>query len=83
MQFIKGGFSFQLKSKLGAWQPGFTLRRIEDACDYQTHLQYIHENPVRAGLCRRADEFPYSSAHYPSEVDPPPHHLLGKNGIGT
>src|SRR5271156_2583959 len=29
MQFIKGGFSFQLKSKLGAWQPGFTLRRIE------------------------------------------------------
>ena len=75
MQFIKGGFSFQLKSKFEVWQSGFTLRRIEDVRDYQTHVRYIHENPVRAGLCTNAEEFCHSSAFRESEIDRAPDHL--------
>jgi putative transposase len=33
-------------------------------------LKYIHENPVRAGLCRYADEYKYSSAYlYKTGID--------------
>ncbi|WP_158747966.1 transposase [Acidobacterium sp. S8] len=74
MQFIKGGFSFRLKSKRDTWQSGFTKRRIEDAKDYANHVNYIHENPVRAKLCARPEDFRYSSANiFP--IDPTPEHL--------
>ena len=75
MQLIKGGFSFQLKSKFDVWQPRFTLHRIEDARDYQTHVRYIHENPVRAGLCSSAEEFPYSSPYRERKINPAPDQL--------
>jgi putative transposase len=75
MQFIKGGFSFRLRSKLDVWQSGFTKHRIEDARDYATHAMYIHENPVRARLCEKAEDFPYSSAAGKFPIDPTPAHL--------
>jgi putative transposase len=75
MQFIKGGFSFRLKSKLDVWQRGFTKRRIEDARDYANHVIYIHENPVRARLCDQGTYFPYSSANGAISIDPAPGHL--------
>jgi putative transposase len=80
MQYIKGGFSFRLKSKLAVWQSGFALRRIEDARDYETHLKYIYENPVRAGLCLNAADYPYSSMGRVGEVDPAPHHMCVEAG---
>jgi putative transposase len=79
MQYIKGGFSFRLKSKLSVWQPSFSLRRIEDGSDYEAHLKYIHENPVRAGLCVRPEDYPYSSVCRAGEVDPAPDHLSIRN----
>ena|SRR5215472_7388465 len=75
MQFIKGGFSFRLQSKRDIWQSGYTKRRIEDAQDYATHATYIHENPVLAHLCPRAEDFPYSSASGIIQIDPVPAHL--------
>jgi len=40
----------------------FILRR---ASDFSTKLSYIHENPVRAGLVARAEDWAWSSAaHY-------------------
>ncbi|HVW76089.1 MAG TPA: transposase [Alloacidobacterium sp.] len=75
MQFIKGGFSFRLKSKLDVWQSGFTKRRIEDARDYANHANYIHENPVRAKLFTRPEDFPYSSAANIPPLDSAPTHL--------
>jgi putative transposase len=75
MQYIKGGFSFRLKSKLGVWQPSFYLRRIEDSRDYEAHLRYIHENPVRAGLCAKPEDYLYSSACKRIDIDPAPYHL--------
>ena len=75
MQFIKGGFSFRLQSKLDVWQSGYTLRRVEDAPDYANHATSIHENPVRAHLCHQAKDFPYSSASGIIPIDPVPTHL--------
>jgi putative transposase len=52
----------------------FILRR---ASDFSRKLVYIHDNPVRAGLVARAEDWPWSSAqHYikktaaPIAVDP-------------
>jgi putative transposase len=75
IQFIKGGFSFRLKSKMPVWEKSFTLRRIEDPRDYESHRDYIHSNPVRAHLCERPEEFPWSSANPRFTVDPVPNHL--------
>lgn len=56
VQLIKGGFSYrakrELQTKLGIWQRGFTDHRIRDTSDYAQHRHYIHQNPVRKGLCQ-------------------------------
>ena len=79
VQFIKGGFSFRAKKKLGSnmevWQKGFQDHRIRDARDYAQHIRYIHENPVRKHLCERASEYPYSSAQFGFELDAVPQGL--------
>lgn len=72
VQFIKGGFSFRLHSKLPVWQASFTNHRIRDEADRVHHSQYIRMNPVRAGLVRAAEEYPYSSANGKYILDPIP-----------
>jgi putative transposase len=63
VQLIKGGFSHRLGSKFPVWQRGFTDRRMRDREDFLTHRTYIHDNPVRARLCQRPEDYPYSSAY--------------------
>jgi len=72
VQFIKGGFSFRLKSKSQTWQASFTNHRIRDEEDFERHREYIHMNPVRAGLSRTSAEYPYSSAAGKFALDPVP-----------
>ncbi len=66
IQYVKGGFSFQLKRQEKwnglVWQESFTQHRVRDRQDYANHVNYIHHNPVRAGLAREDWEYPYSSA---------------------
>jgi len=66
VQFIKGGSSRRITRKLNfrlpVWQRGYTDHRIRDREDYETHLRYIEENPVKAGLADSAKEYPWSSA---------------------
>jgi putative transposase len=75
-QFIKGGFSYRAKKELNyrfeVWERGFTDQRIRDAEDYQRYRNYIHQNPVRAGICVTPEEYPYSSARSNLELDPVP-----------
>ena len=75
-QFIKGGFSYRAKKELGSnmevWQTGFQDHRIRDANDYLSHVVYIHNNPVKEGLCEHPQDFPYSSAHPGFDLDPAP-----------
>lgn len=79
MQFIKGGFSFragrELEIKSEIWQTSFHDRRVRDAVEYSKFSQYIHENPVKAGLCRTPEEFPFSSASGNYRLDAVPQRL--------
>lgn len=75
VQFIKGGFSFRVKKELGyrweVWQQSFTEHRVKDAGDYGRHRDYIRMNPVRAGLVRAPEEYPFSSESV-TDLDPCP-----------
>ena len=75
MQFIKGGFSYRLKSRPPVWQASFTNHRVRDFDDYEHHREYIRMNPVRARLAARAEEYPYSSAAVVLPLDSVPQGL--------
>jgi putative transposase len=75
MQYIKGNFSFRLKSKLDVWQPGYDSRRIIDTNDYTTHQTYIHQNPIRANVASEPSLYPHSSANPTHQSDSAPTHL--------
>ncbi|RIK76466.1 MAG: transposase [Planctomycetota bacterium] len=47
----------------GVWQRRFFEHTIRDEDDFQTHLDYIHFNPVKHGLAASAKEWPYSTFH--------------------
>jgi len=75
MQFIKGGFSYRLKSRPPVWQASFTNHRVRDVDDYEHHREYIRMNPVRARLAERVEEYSYSSAAGVMQMDPVPQRL--------
>jgi putative transposase len=75
MQFIKGGFSFRLKSRLPVWQASLTNHRVGDWEDYEHHREYTRMNPVRARLADRAEDYPYSSAGVVMRMDAVPQGL--------
>ena len=87
VQYIKGGFSFRAKKELAfqylIWQEGFTNHRIRNAEDYQQHREYIHHNPVKAGLVKLPSEYPYSSAFPGMDLDPAPPALKLTRSVGV
>nr|WP_277346221.1 transposase [Solimonas marina] len=44
------------------WMREYWDRYIRDEKHYGSVVDYIHQNPVRAGLCRSPEEWPWSSA---------------------
>ena len=46
-----------------SWQPRFFDRALRRVKEYYEKVEYIHLNPVRAGLVKRAVEWQWSSAH--------------------
>lgn len=75
MQFIKGGFSFRLKSKFDVWMRSFNESQVMSAEKFISYARYIEENPVRRGLAMTPDAYPYSSATR-GDRDPMPSHLV-------
>lgn len=79
IQMVKGGFSYRARKELGScaeiWQRGFSDHRIRDGVDYETHVHYIHLNPVKRGLCLHPSEYPYSSAYPGWKLDSIPQGL--------
>ncbi|MBA2648897.1 MAG: transposase [Legionella sp.] len=45
------------------WQPRFWEHRIRNAQDLQTHVDYIHYNPVKHGYVKKPIDWPHSSIH--------------------
>ena len=79
VQFLKGGFSFRAKKELGylheVWHKSFNEHQITDADEYEKHRQYIYRNPVRRGLAKTQEQYPYSSANPRFKMDPVPQWL--------
>lgn len=69
VQLIKGGFSFRLKSSFGVWERGYDNRRVVDSGQYDACIQYIDQNPAKAGL---PETYPHSSKSHPGLVDSRP-----------
>ncbi|HET9790557.1 MAG TPA: transposase [Candidatus Angelobacter sp.] len=67
MQFINGGFSFRfnrdLRIRREVWQGSYFDRRVRDSLEYQKYKDYIWQNPVKKGLAKAPEEYPYSSAN--------------------
>jgi len=73
MQLVKGGFSFQAGKLFGIrtaiWQKSFVDRRVRDAFECLRFKNYIHQNPVRAALVGKPEEYPFSSANPQFKMD--------------
>jgi len=63
MRHIKAGFSRRMARKLPVWQRGYADHPVRNRQEFETRKAYIHQNPVRARLADRAEDYPYSSAH--------------------
>ncbi len=82
MQFIKGGFSFRLKSKRDVWLHSFNESQIMGEPKFVNCVHYIEQNPVRRGLASTPESHPFGSAAC-GPLDPIPHHLKGRRQKGT
>jgi putative transposase len=51
------------KREKGIWQRRYWEHAIRDDVDLARHVDYIHYNPVKHGLIKRAVDWPYSSFH--------------------
>ena len=62
------GLSHNAELGLGVPGPQFWMREywdryIRDEEHFQATVQYIHDNPTKAGLCQEPHDWPWSSAH--------------------
>src|ERR1017187_1287630 len=62
MQFIKGGFSFRLKSKADVWMRSFNESQVDRKQKFIQCVSYIEGNPVRRGLVSTPQAHPFGSA---------------------
>lgn len=46
------------------WQHQFLDHVVRNTEDYRAHVEYIHNNPVKHGLCKEAGEYKWSSYRY-------------------
>lgn len=55
------------------FQDRFKSEPVEDDSYFLTVLRYIHQNPIKSGLCKKAEQYSYSSINeyltYPNLVD--------------
>jgi len=56
-----------LPAKRQLWQPDYWDRYIRNERHYRSTIDYIHQNPVKASLVARAEEWPWSSASIPEK----------------
>jgi hypothetical protein len=54
------------------WMEEYYDRYIRNEKHFEAEKYYIEQNPVAAGLCRVAEDWPYSSASHPGTAGVPP-----------
>ena len=62
MKALKGSLSKAVRERGHAaphWQKGFFDYLVRSERSYEEKWVYVRENPVRAGLVSRADDWPY------------------------
>jgi len=69
MNHVNGASSRKVNDALGTtgnklWQGGFHDVFLREPIDFAIKVNYIHNNPVKAGIVQRSDEYIYSSAKY-------------------
>ncbi|MGD0649877.1 MAG: aminotransferase class I/II-fold pyridoxal phosphate-dependent enzyme [Verrucomicrobiia bacterium] len=75
MHALKSFTAHKLRQQLGVpipiWQDGYHDHLLCDRRDFEQRLAYMHDNPVRKGLVKSAEEYPFSTAHpdYQNEID--------------
>ena len=62
------------KGERGIWQRRFWEHQIRDDYDFQQHIQYIHNNPVKHGYCQKPSDWPHSSVGWVELKRDPTHH---------
>jgi len=76
VQLLKGGSSHAIKQTLHipfpVWRPGFTEHLIRDQADYDIHMRYIDQNPVKAGFVETPKDYRYGAASGRQQLDPWP-----------
>ncbi len=51
------------KGEYDLWQKRFWEHTIQNQIDYQRHVDYIHYNPIKHGMVKQLNDWPYSSFH--------------------
>lgn len=51
------------RGERGIWQRRYWEHLIRDDADFQTHMDYVHFNPVKHGLVNQVAHWPYSTFH--------------------
>ncbi|HLF77486.1 MAG TPA: transposase [Dehalococcoidia bacterium] len=73
MQSIKGFSSRSINERLGQrgrlWQPSYYDRIIRNDDHIREVVEYVHANPVQAGIVSKSEDFPFCSAHPDAETD--------------
>ena len=55
--------SHRARAERGLWQRRFWEHHIRDEADYQAHLRFCWNDPVRHGLVESPHDWPFSSIH--------------------
>ena len=74
MKALKGSTAREANRALGRtgepfWQKESYDRWVRDHCEFEKIRAYIEKNPVKAGLVRTPEEFPWSSAGVEKSLD--------------
>jgi putative transposase len=69
------------------WQRRFWEHQLRDDTDFERHVDYIHYNPVKHGLCKCAADWPYSTLNWyvkqgilPADLAVDPEPIAGNAG---
>ena len=73
MRLIKGRFSNRYnrisRSQGSLWQERYHERALRSEHELVVAIEYVHANPIKAGLASQAESFPWSSANSACETD--------------